>query len=66
MNANVETNFAGLLALAASVTAALLIWALLTEPLTIATVVSGHDAAAIVLGVCNVLYDAVTHFLQYF
>jgi hypothetical protein len=66
MNGNVETNVAGLLALAASVTAALLIWTLLTEPLAIATVVSGHDAASIVRGVCNVLYDAVTHFLQYF
>ena len=69
MTTNAGTNGASLVALVAmtaSVIAALMIWTMLTEPLTIATVVSGDEARAIVVGVFNVLYDALRHFLQYF
>ena len=69
MTTNAGINGSSLVALVvmtASVIAALMIWTMLTEPLTIATVVSGEEARAIVVGVFNVLYDALEHFLQYF
>ena len=72
MTTNAGTNGASLvplvalLTMTASLIAVLMIWTMLTEPLTIATVVSGDEARAIVVGVFNVLYDALKHFLQYF
>ena len=55
----------GMVALAASATAGLTIWLLVTAPTTVASALGGHDVAPLVRIALHMVYDAVSSLGRY-
>ena len=62
---NVAWTLAGLVAVGASVVAGVTIWLLLTEPLTVANVVSSRDLVPLAQAVVGALYEALLGLVRY-
>jgi hypothetical protein len=54
------TTLAGMVALAASATAGLTIWLLLTAPVTVGSALGGHDVAPLIHIAVDTLYGALS------
>jgi len=62
---NMATTMAGIVALAASATAGLTIWLLLTAPATVGSALAGHDVAPLVRMAIDTLYEALSGIARY-
>ena len=62
---NMATTMAGIVALAASATAGLTIWLLLTAPATVGSALGGHDVAPLVRIAIDTLYEALSGLARY-